>query len=70
MSAPIPFEALHFQEAVLMQYIFASGWIIKETSDGVMFTAIPVKLKRRQKPSKYAAIIQRIRNLPDRILIP
>lgn len=64
MSTPIPFESLHFAEAVLMQYIFASGWGIREDSQGKLYVIQPVKLHKRHL-TKYKHVIARIRTLPD-----
>jgi len=59
----VPFEAVHPQEALFMMSIFSNGWIIRETSDGVLFPAIPVKLKKRT--CKYKDKIAWIRSLPE-----
>lgn len=57
---PIPFEALHPQEAFFMQWVFSQGWFITHN----WHIAIPVKLKRRRS-GKYDRVIRWIRSRPD-----
>lgn len=67
---PIPFEALHPQEALIMQSVFQSGLVIRDAGPYGLFIATPRKHPHRRMKPHIKRAIERIRPMTATTALP